>query len=245
MQTMADLGVTGFLELAPGRHPRRPGQAGDCPASRSSPSRPPTTSTAARDLVARHGGANPVSDMPTWRLLVAPAKGTFRRSSSADLLVPGATVGVVVTLRDEQEVTAPHRRPRRRVARRGRRPGRAGPAPRTPAPRGGARVTGAPAFTMGQGAPFARMLGVGGYRPARVVPNDDPQIQARGSIVEVEHPRLGRIPIADVPLRFTDRGLDPPLRVAMLGEHNERVFREILGYSAEELAAFQRAGVVA
>ena len=52
-------------------------------------------------------------------------------------------------------------------------------------------------------------------------------------------------PIADLPLRFTDRGLDPPVRAAMLGEHNERVFREILGYSQEELAAFQREGVVA
>ncbi|HEY5165913.1 MAG TPA: biotin/lipoyl-binding protein, partial [Acidimicrobiia bacterium] len=51
---------------------------------------------------------NPVSDMPTWRLLVAPAKGTFRRGSNANLLVPGATVGVVVTLRDEQPVMAPH-----------------------------------------------------------------------------------------------------------------------------------------
>jgi 3-oxoacyl-[acyl-carrier-protein] synthase-3 len=34
-------------------------------------------------------------------------------------------------------------------------------------------MSGAPAFTMGTGAPFARMLGVGGYRPARVVPNSE------------------------------------------------------------------------
>ena len=28
MRTLADLGVTGVIELPPGRHPRRPGQAG-------------------------------------------------------------------------------------------------------------------------------------------------------------------------------------------------------------------------
>ena len=34
-------------------------------------------------------------------------------------------------------------------------------------------MTGAPPFTMGTGAPFARMLGVGGYRPSRVIPNSE------------------------------------------------------------------------
>ena len=34
-------------------------------------------------------------------------------------------------------------------------------------------MTGAPVFTMSPGAPYARMLGVGGYRPSRVVPNSE------------------------------------------------------------------------
>ncbi len=107
LRTMADLGVTGLLELPP---------AGTLVglAKRAIPGietvalKSPDDLDAARDLVARHGSSNPVSDMPTWRLLVAPAKGTFRRGDSADLLTPGATVGVVVTLRDEHAVTAPH-----------------------------------------------------------------------------------------------------------------------------------------
>jgi [acyl-carrier-protein] S-malonyltransferase len=107
MRTMADLGVTGILELPP---------AGTLVglAKRAIPGvetvalKTPDDLEAARDLVAKHGSANPVSDMPTWRLLVAPAKGTFRRGDNADLLIPGATVGVVVTMRDEQPVTAPH-----------------------------------------------------------------------------------------------------------------------------------------
>jgi len=34
-------------------------------------------------------------------------------------------------------------------------------------------MTGAPTFKTAQGAPYARMLGVGGYRPARVIPNSE------------------------------------------------------------------------
>ncbi len=107
MRTMADLGVTAIIELPP---------AGTLVglAKRAIPGvetlalKTPKDLDAARDLVARHGGSNPVADMPTWRLLVAPAKGTFRRGVSGTLLLPGARVGMVVTHRDEQPVTAPH-----------------------------------------------------------------------------------------------------------------------------------------
>ena len=107
MRTMADLGVTGLIELPP---------AGTLAglAKRAIPGievvavKTPDDLDAARDLVARHGSPSPVSDMPTWRLLVAPAKGTFRRAEHGESLSPGDSVGVVVTLRDQQPVLAPH-----------------------------------------------------------------------------------------------------------------------------------------
>ncbi len=107
MRTMSDLGVTGLLELPP---------AGTLTglAKRSIPGvevvalKTPDDLDAARDLVRRHGSTNPVNDSPTWRLLVAPAKGTFRRSEQAAQLSPGQSVGMVITLRDEQPVLAPH-----------------------------------------------------------------------------------------------------------------------------------------
>jgi [acyl-carrier-protein] S-malonyltransferase len=107
MRTMADLGVTGLLELPP---------AGTLAglAKRAIPGieivalKTPDNLDAARDLVRRHASTNPVDDSPTWRLLVAPAKGTFRRSEQAAQLSPGQSVGVVVTLRDQQPVLAPH-----------------------------------------------------------------------------------------------------------------------------------------
>src|SRR5207244_4463053 len=107
MRTMSDLGVTGLLELPP---------AGTLAglARRAMPGveivalKTPDDLDAARDLVRRHASTNPVDDSPTWRLLVAPAKGTFRRSEQADDLSPGQSVGVVITLRDQQPVLAPH-----------------------------------------------------------------------------------------------------------------------------------------
>ena len=107
MRTMADLGVTGILELPPGG--TLIGLAKRAiPGVETVALRTPADLDAARDLVARHGASNPVSDMPTWRLLVAPAKGTFRRGVTGTLLLLGARVGMVVTHRDEQPVHAPH-----------------------------------------------------------------------------------------------------------------------------------------
>jgi [acyl-carrier-protein] S-malonyltransferase len=107
MKTMSDLGVTGLLELPP---------AGTLVglAKRALPGvetvalKSPADIEAAIDLVARHGTANPVSDMPTWRLLVAPAKGTFHRKADDEILKPGAMVGIVSNLREELPVNAPH-----------------------------------------------------------------------------------------------------------------------------------------
>jgi [acyl-carrier-protein] S-malonyltransferase len=111
MRTMADLGVTGFLEIPP---------AGTLAglAKRALPGveivalKTPDDLPAARDLIARHGTPSPTSEAPTWRLLVAPAKGTFRRSDSVGdtgaVIKAGATVGAVVGLRDEADVVAPH-----------------------------------------------------------------------------------------------------------------------------------------
>jgi crotonobetainyl-CoA:carnitine CoA-transferase CaiB-like acyl-CoA transferase len=72
----------------------------------------------------------------------------------------------------------------------------------------------------------------------------DPQYAARGSIVAVEHPTRGRMALADVPVRFVDGRLDPPRPAPLLGAHNAYVYRDILGYAPDQLAAWQAAGVV-
>ncbi|MDQ1585254.1 MAG: [acyl-carrier-protein] S-malonyltransferase, partial [Actinomycetota bacterium] len=109
MKAMGDLGVTGVIEVPP---------AGTLtglikralPGVETVALKTPDDLEAARDLVARHGSESPLDDSPTWRMLVAPAKGTFRVADLAvgTTLRPGVTIGTLVTLRDQQPVTAPH-----------------------------------------------------------------------------------------------------------------------------------------
>jgi [acyl-carrier-protein] S-malonyltransferase len=110
MNAMADLGVTALLELPPGGTLTALAKRG-LPGIETVSLKTPDDLPAARDLIARYGTPSPVASTPTWRLLVAPSKGIFRRSSPADAgasVGVGEQVGAVVNLREEQPVMAPH-----------------------------------------------------------------------------------------------------------------------------------------
>jgi formyl-CoA transferase len=65
----------------------------------------------------------------------------------------------------------------------------------------------------------------------------------RGMIVDVEHPMRGRMSMPANPVRLSDS----PTRVTrapLLGEHNGAVLGELLGYSAADVAALERDGIV-
>ncbi|MGN6599612.1 MAG: acyltransferase domain-containing protein [Actinomycetales bacterium] len=109
MQSMQDLGVTAVIEMPP---------AGTLtglikralPGVETLALKTPDDLDAARDLIARHGSASPMDDSPTWRLLVAPASGTFVSDGApvGSALEPGSRVGAVRTRRDDRDVLAPH-----------------------------------------------------------------------------------------------------------------------------------------
>ena len=110
MQTMLDLGVTGLLEMPPAGTltgiARRAMKGVDTFALKS-----PDQLDAARAFVEKHASASPMDTAPTWRLLVAPAKGTFHVDSDTrdgDALSSGQQVGTVHSLRDQIPVVAPH-----------------------------------------------------------------------------------------------------------------------------------------
>ena len=71
----------------------------------------------------------------------------------------------------------------------------------------------------------------------------DPQIQARGMVVEQDHPVLGKIRLPNLPFRFS--GCDTTIREVApeLGQHNTQI-AAALGFSAEEIAAMQADGVL-
>jgi crotonobetainyl-CoA:carnitine CoA-transferase CaiB-like acyl-CoA transferase len=71
---------------------------------------------------------------------------------------------------------------------------------------------------------------------------EDPQARARGAVVELDHPTLGRVRQVASPLRLSEA--ERPLRRAPLrGEHTTRVLVELCGYDAEEVRRLGEAGV--
>jgi crotonobetainyl-CoA:carnitine CoA-transferase CaiB-like acyl-CoA transferase len=73
---------------------------------------------------------------------------------------------------------------------------------------------------------------------------DHPQVKARGAIVEVDHPRAGRVGMAGMPVKLggTPGSIRSPSPA--LGEHTAQTLETLLGMGAEEIGALMRAGVV-
>jgi [acyl-carrier-protein] S-malonyltransferase len=110
METMLDLGVTGLLEMPPAGTltgiARRAMKGVETFALKT-----PDQLDDARAFVDKHGAPSSVDGNPTWRMLVAPSKGTFRQApdlAEGATLPTDATIGAVAGLRDETPVTAPH-----------------------------------------------------------------------------------------------------------------------------------------
>jgi crotonobetainyl-CoA:carnitine CoA-transferase CaiB-like acyl-CoA transferase len=73
---------------------------------------------------------------------------------------------------------------------------------------------------------------------------NDPQLKARGFIVEVDNPRLGKVILPNFPLRFARAKLTRRWEFPVLGKDTETVLRDVVGYNAETIAAHKQDGVL-
>jgi [acyl-carrier-protein] S-malonyltransferase len=113
LAAMADLGVTGLLEMPPAGTltgiAKRNLKGVELFALNT-----PDQLEGAMEFVRRHGGAvssSPIAGNPTWRLVVSPGKGQFTRTEDVELdtvLPEDSTVGMVKNRRDDIAVNAPH-----------------------------------------------------------------------------------------------------------------------------------------
>jgi crotonobetainyl-CoA:carnitine CoA-transferase CaiB-like acyl-CoA transferase len=71
----------------------------------------------------------------------------------------------------------------------------------------------------------------------------DPQVAARGMMVEQDHPLLGKVHLPNLPFRFSDCDTSPRAVAPLLGQHNRDVASR-LGYSNAEIDALVAAGVL-
>jgi formyl-CoA transferase len=74
----------------------------------------------------------------------------------------------------------------------------------------------------------------------------EPQVEARGDVVEHDHPVLGTVRSIRTPLRLEADGESlerPAARGPFRGEHTKQVLAEVCGYSRERIRALADAGV--
>ena len=73
---------------------------------------------------------------------------------------------------------------------------------------------------------------------------DSEQVEARGLLLEVAHPRLGAGRYLGSPIHLSDAGRGSRRPPPLLGEHTQEVLAERLGLTVEEVEALRRQGVV-
>jgi crotonobetainyl-CoA:carnitine CoA-transferase CaiB-like acyl-CoA transferase len=72
----------------------------------------------------------------------------------------------------------------------------------------------------------------------------DPQVAARGMVLETDHPVLGRLRTLGSPIKMSATPADASRRAPLLGEHTNEVLVEF-GFSRDEIAALRGAGAIA
>jgi crotonobetainyl-CoA:carnitine CoA-transferase CaiB-like acyl-CoA transferase len=71
----------------------------------------------------------------------------------------------------------------------------------------------------------------------------DPQVRARGMVVEVPHPHAGTLPLVGSPITLSATPVESPRTPPLLGQHTDNVLREA-GYSDDEVAALRARGAI-
>ncbi len=72
----------------------------------------------------------------------------------------------------------------------------------------------------------------------------DPHLRARAMVVELPHPKLGRIPVPGVPFKLSASPGTVDSLGPELGQHNDEIYRGMLGLSEAELNQLRAAGVI-
>ena len=73
----------------------------------------------------------------------------------------------------------------------------------------------------------------------------DPHIAgAREMFVELEHPKAGKMKVTGNQIKFTNKKVKIDRPAPLLGQHNEEILGEKLGYTPEQVAKLKEDGVL-
>ncbi len=86
-------------------------------------------------------------------------------------------------------------------------------------------------------APISAVLSVGEAMNSE-------QMQARGFFVDLDHPEAGTLKYPFAPWRLSETPASLDAAAPLLGEHNTRVYHDLLGYTEQELAKMKETGAI-
>jgi formyl-CoA transferase len=72
---------------------------------------------------------------------------------------------------------------------------------------------------------------------------EDQSLRSTGTVVEVDHPGRGKYLTVGNPVKMSD-SITEVKRSPLLGEHNEEILKDVLGYSDTELAEIKASGAI-
>lgn len=72
----------------------------------------------------------------------------------------------------------------------------------------------------------------------------DPHVVHRGLVVEVDHPKMGKVKLLKSPFRFSDTPVEPRARPPLYGEHTLEILSSLMGASASEIESLRAEGVI-
>ena len=71
-----------------------------------------------------------------------------------------------------------------------------------------------------------------------------PQVKARNALVEIDHPKVGKVPVVGVPARLSMTPGSVRTPSPTLGQHTDEVLRNLLGLGQDEINALRAAAVI-
>ncbi|OGD44568.1 hypothetical protein A3K69_03285 [Candidatus Bathyarchaeota archaeon RBG_16_57_9] len=73
---------------------------------------------------------------------------------------------------------------------------------------------------------------------------EDPQVKYRGTMIEVEHSKAGKIRMPGFPLKMEKTPGVIKMPAPLLGEHTAQVLKELLGYGDEKIEELRKSGTI-
>ena len=70
----------------------------------------------------------------------------------------------------------------------------------------------------------------------------DPNIKLRNMLIEMDHPKAGKLKVANSPIRLSQSPNDKITPAPLLGEYTDEVLQEILAMSKEEIRELRGRG---